>query len=81
MNTLVHVPIYEEVTELDPDEFEFVMEHRLPVATDHKRAFKMLWPVGPYARVCPECGAPDGKCSNTYCIRTRVTNKLFLYRW
>ena len=38
--------------------------------------FKFLWEYN--AELCDTCGANEGDCLNSSCIRTRVTNKLHL---
>ena len=54
---------YLDLTELDNEERRWL--------------FLFLWHMN--AGKCDTCGAKEGKCVNSSCIRTRVTNKLHLF--
>jgi len=58
----------------DEDIMEFLMELGEQEARD---LFLLMWMDN--AGHCGTCGALEGKCLNSTCTRTRVTNKLFLF--
>lgn len=75
------------ITPLDQEEIDWLnrFTHRLvdpyEAMPDLTRAeahklFLMLWQQNP--GTCRTCGAREGRCDNTTCIRTRITNKWFL---
>ncbi len=83
MNQVIDGEIaYTDVTQLDQEEKVWLLEFLFPDLYDlapqvRLVMFNNLWTAN--TGTCRTCGADEGDCLNSTCIRTRVTNKLHLY--
>jgi len=66
--------------EVNRDYYESIMEYTMELdQPTSRKLFFRLWQTN--TGLCKTCGASEGHCDNVTCIRTRVTNKLFLWNY